>query len=310
MKIFRKHVRFFVLTVIAVMIALLFVVWFIVAGKSYEIMFPVELPPSISESTVIEYDASALEAKLKGEVAYIYCNPTKTDYSIVEKFGFNISNYDVLSERRWYKIGSGENEARLEIDAYGCFYYSSKAPDTSFDLPFTDEELYRIAKEFLQKYDLWSDNFSSHSFGGNSILSSAESSKVVARKVYFHQQFNGKPRESSGTVSVEINGNGEVTTVNYKILQHNIKVPVMRITLEDAIQNIKVPDKAYVVMNSPTDKLLIEDVSISYWSETLNYSVLQPVYVFTGKSITSDGETEDFSITVQANTVNLCIPTE
>jgi hypothetical protein len=33
----------------------------------------------------------------------------------------------------------------------------------------------------------------------------------------------------------------------------------------------------------------------------MNNAVLQPVYVFTGKSITSDGETEDFSITVQAN---------
>jgi len=303
MKRFSKCVWIFVLTVVAVMIALLFVLWFIVAGKAYEIMFPVELPPSISESTVIEYDDSALEAKLKGEVAYIYCNTKITDYSIVKKLGFSIANYnyDKLFERRCYKIGSGENEARLQIDAYGCFFYSSKAPDTSFDLPFTDEELYRIAKEFLQKYDLWSDNFSSHSFGGNTILSSAESSKVVTRKVYFHQQFNGKTHESSGTVSVEINGNGEVTTVNYKIMQYNTKVPVNRISLEDAIQNIKVPDKAYVVMNSPSDKLLIEDVSISYWSESMNNAVLQPVYVFTGKSITSDGETEDFSITVQAN---------
>jgi len=55
-------------------------------------------------------------------------------------------------------------------------------------------------------------------------------------------------------------------------------------------------------MNSPSEKLLIEDVSISYWSESMNNAVLQPVYVFTGKSITIDGETEDFNITVQANT--------
>ena len=102
MKIFSKCVWIFVLTVVAVMIALLFVLWFIVAGKAYEIMFPVELPPSISESTVIEYDDSALEAKLRGDVAYIYCNPKKTDYSIVKKLGFSIANYnyDKLFERR------------------------------------------------------------------------------------------------------------------------------------------------------------------------------------------------------------------
>lgn len=285
MKIRSKRVLILVIAIVAVAVALtlLFVSWLVGTGKkqSYEIMFPGQTPPSIYDSTVIEYDAAALEAKLRGDVAYIYCNPKKTDDSIVKKLGHTFAD--------------------LEFDDYGCFRLSTKAPDTSFDLPFTDEELYRIAKEFLQKYDLWSDSFSGHAFGGNTISQSAESSKVVARKVFFYQQFSGKVRESSGTVSVEINGNGEVTTVNYKIMQYNTKVPVMRISIEDAIQNIKSPDKAYVVMNSPSEKLLIEDVSISYWSESMNSAVLQPVYVFTGKSITSDGETEDFSITVQAN---------
>ena len=66
------------------------------------------------------------------------------------------------------------------------------------------------------------------------------------------------------------------------------------------------PGEAFIGVQSTSRELVFEDVVIEYWSETLEFDfvVMQPVYRFMGTSITSNGEQESFSITVQANVVN------
>lgn len=271
----------------------------------YKIVFPVEATPTLSKSTIKTYDMNDLASKLEGEKAYIYSNPQMTDYSIVTELGFDVNHGSIDPddpEVRWYQSGSRE----LRIDQYGAFAYWTDVPDTWFEVPFSDKEAGRIAKDYLDQYDLWRDDFIDFSMGYTTNLNAAEGEKIVAKHVCFYQEIDGKDVTGTNRVIVEINGNGEVVHVNYSIRLYQNRQEVELISIEDAIAKIDSPGEAFIGVQSTSRELVFEDVVIEYWSETLEYDfvVMQPVYRFIGTSITNKGEQESFSITVQANVVN------
>lgn len=273
---------------------------------AFEIRFPLEADVTISDCTKKTYDAGALQSKLKDETVYLYSDPQVTDYAIVSQLGFDTKDYTVVESEpnlRWYRAGSGDAEETLEIDKYGCFLYSTNAADTWFEFPFNDEQTIQLAEDFLSEYALLDDSFAYYSID-NTVILSAESKKIVAREVNFFQQLDGRDVFGNQQISVEINGNGEVTRVNYSVRNYQSKHTAELISIEAALQNLD-PTKAYVNVQSLSEELIFEDVVIAYWAQNLNYDhvVLQPVYTFSGTSISAYGETETFDITVQANVV-------
>ena len=105
-------------------------------------------------------------------------------------------------------------------------------------------------------------------------------------------------------ITVDLNGKGEVLQVFYNIREYESKEKVDLISIKEAIENIK-KDDAFIEVESVSDKLIFKNVHLSYWTQNRNKDnlIMQPVYVFSGTSITSDGSEEPFSITVQANEV-------
>ena len=277
------------------------------SDPSFEISFPSATPVTVSEQTKKTYDAAALQAKLTEEEVYLYSDPEITDYAIVSVFGFSPREYSVMDgmpDIRWYRKGNNESEKRLEIDKYGCFLYAPDVDDTWFEFPFDDEQTIRIAEDFLKEYELWVDGIACYSID-NTVSMSKDYEKIVARNVVFFQKVDGKDICGNQRISVEINGNGEVTRVNYNVRKYQSKHTVTLIPIEEAIQNLD-PEKAYVSVESTSEELIFEDVEIAYWTSNTEYDTvaMQPVYIFSGTSVTAQGETEPFSITVQANVVS------
>ena len=271
-----------------------------------EIKFPVEVQPTITHNTVIRYDVDLLNSKLNGMgETYVYYDPEITDYSIVSELGFNISDYSILPEEpniRWYS----EQGRKLEIDKYGRFVYTTNAEDTWFDFPFDNNGTIQIAEKFLKDYGLLNHTFSNYSID-NTTNMTAEETKIVARTVNFYHKLDGKGVGGNQRVSVDINGYGEVTSVNYSIRNYKKQVNAKLISVEDAINNI-LSGKSYNDIPTVSKELVLEDVVVTYWTQNLNYNntCLQPVYTFIGKSLSaSTQEWEEFSITVQANRGNV-----
>ena len=276
------------------------------ANSSFEIQFPLEADATISAATKKTYNTETLQASVRGEIAYIYANPKRTDYNIVKQLGFNVGDYSTSESYpaiRWYTKGAGESRKALDIDKYGCFFYRSDAVDTWFPYPFTDEQTIKIAKDFLTRYGLWDDSFATFSID-NTVNQTAEGKTVVARTVHFYQKIEGKDVSGNQRIGIQINGNGEITFVNYNVRKYQSKQEARLLSVEEAIQKIG-PGKAYINVKSSAKELIFESVQITYWAENLDYEhiALQPIYVFMGTSINELGENEEFSIAVQANVV-------
>ncbi len=275
-------------------------------NDAFEIQFPMEMDATVTSKTQKIYDVASLQTMVEKEKAYIYYAPSLTDYSIVKKLDANFSEYSEYEdypEVRLYLFNDGDADERLEIDKYGCFTYSSSAPDTSFEYPFTDEQTLKMAKEFLKRYNLLDDSFTVYSISGT-MLKDAHSEKIVARKVEFLQKLDDKDVHGNNRMGVEFNGNGEVTDAYYYVRKYEKKRAVDLISVEEALQRID-QNKALIDMDLTilSSKLTFEKVSIAYWTNNLTYdhTVVQPIYIFEGTSQNHADITENFKIAVQAN---------
>ena len=267
--------------------------------------------PSVCDTTEFEYDLDELEKQISDNEGFVYLNPKKTDYKIVEKFGFDINDYEIApSGERFYKIKDKKKES-CYVDEFGAFSYFSDVQDTDYKFPYSNKECVKIAKDYLIQYGLWNDKIldENHVSYNESSTGTFENGQEISTLTglgvnFFAKKVDGYNLAGNSRVSVEINGEGKVRSVMYNIREYEDKEKVDLISIKEAIENIK-KDDAFIEVESDSDKLIFKNAHLSYWTQNRNKDnlIMQPVYVFSGTSITSDGSEEPFSITVQANEV-------
>lgn len=267
--------------------------------------------PSVCDTTEFEYDLDELAKQINDNEGFVYLNPKKTDYKIVEKFGFDINDYEIVaSGERFYKIkDNNKTKSCFKIDEFGAFSYFSEVQETYYEFPYSNKECVKMAKDYLLKYGLWNNKLldeNNISFNENSTVEgNNEKTTIHGLGVnFFAKKVDSYNIAGNSRVSVEINGEGKVKSVRYNIREYESKEKVNLISIKEAIENIK-KDDAFIEVESVSDKLIFKNVHLSYWTQNRNKDnlIMQPVYVFSGTSITSDGSEEPFSITVQANEV-------
>ena len=263
--------------------------------------------PSVCDTTEFEYDLDELAKQINDNDGFVYLNPKKTDYKIVEKFGFDINDYTVENSERYYKSDEGTPpKSYIKIDEFGAFDYGTSAKETKFEMTYSEKETVELAKNFLVKYDLWDEQLDEKNVSFNEGATINENGRLVyGRGVNFFMKKKDEYNIGGNSrVTVDLNGKGEVLQVFYNIREYESKEKVDLISIKEAIENIK-KDDAFIEVESVSDKLIFKNVHLSYWTQNRNKDnlIMQPVYVFSGTSITSDGSEEPFSITVQANEV-------
>lgn len=272
----------------------------------YHIKFASSADSSVLDSTKFEYDLDELEKQINDSEGFVYLNPKKTDYKIVEKFGFDINDYEIApSGERFYKIKDKKKES-CYVDEFGAFSYFSEVQETYYEFPYSNKECVKMAKDYLLKYGLWNDKILDENHVSYNEITEDDGNVTLIGLVvnFFAKKVDGYNLAGNSRVSVEINGEGKVRSVMYNIREYEDKEKVDLISIKEAIENIK-KDDAFIEVESVSDKLIFKNVHLSYWTQNRNKDnlIMQPVYVFSGTSITSDGSEEPFSITVQANEV-------
>ncbi len=266
-----------------------------------EIEFSQPADATIYSNTNIVYDIDELSSQLPKNTTYsVSYNPILTDYKIVSQFGFNIDEYSLWDDgRRSYSAHGPDKEKKLTIDKYGCFSYKTGVGSATFEMPIDDKECYNIAKKYLQEQGLYSKRLGKDvTYNKTELYSLSEGTKVTAVGVNFLvDNTYGNAR-----IMVEINGNGEVTSVTNSVREYSDSKKIKLISVKEAIERFK-EGKAYVEVENPSSNLKFDNVSVKYWSQERHEDNLfvQPIYYFEGTSTTTDGKTEPFSIAVQAN---------
>ena len=271
-----------------------------------DIVFAVTADSSILDSTEFKYDLNELENQIDTDSSYVYLNPKKTDYKIVEKFGFDINDYTIRNGERYYKSDNGlPPKVSITIDEFGAFKYMTDIPETYYEILYSEEDCVKIAKDYLIEYGIWDEKIldeNNVTFNENATID-GESKIIHGRGVNFlTKKIDDRSVAGNSRVTVNINGEGQVKSITYNIREYEDRQTVSLISIKNAIQKIKEND-AFIEVESASDELIFENVHLSYWTQNTNEDnlTMQPVYVFSGTSITIDGNKEPFAITVQAN---------
>lgn len=272
----------------------------------YEINFPIAADEAILTSTKFDFNTNIIDAQIDENSAFVYQNPKLTDYQIVSDFGFNINDYTLHDDgTRFYKSnGVGEEEKLLKIDQFGCFSYKTGVEHTSREITLTEKECFIIAKQYLEKYGLFSNRIGK-TWSINESTTTSKSGGTIKLTIginFFPKQKDGLDIGGNSRINVEINANGEVCYVTYNFREYEKKEKVKLISVKEAFDRFK-EGKAFIEVENPSSQLIFERVSLAYWTQDRNLEnlVMQPVYIFQGTSFTTTGESEEFSITVQAN---------
>lgn len=294
-----------------ILISLIGVAYFLCFDSNdyYPIEFPTYPEPTVFDNTELVYNIETLESQIISEDYYVYTNPKLTDYSIVEKFGFDINNYRLTDdgEERIYEAEGRDEKKTLWIDKFGCFSYSTGISTPYMNMPFTAEECNKIAKDFLKKYGLYSDRIGtrrsvneSWDYPNPSLGVDEKHGTLLTIDINFiPEDTDGR---GTGKVLVEVNANGEIVHVLYNLREYDSMQQTDLISLKKAMERFE-KGNAFIEVENPSKKLIFENAKLSYYSQESDKEnlLMQPVYVFTGTSETFEGEKESFAITVQAN---------
>lgn len=272
----------------------------------YEIDFPIAPDEAILASTKFDFNTNIIDVQIDENSAFVYQNPKRTDYQIVSDFGFDINEYTLHDDgTRFYKAnGVGGEEKLLKIDQFGCFSYKTGVEHTSREINLTEKECFVIAKQYLEKYGLFSNKIGkTWSINESTTTSKNEGTvKLTIGINFFPKPQDGLNIGGNSRINVEINANGEVCYVTYNFREYEKREKVELISVEEAFDRFK-EGKAFIEVENPSSQLVFEKVSLAYWTQDRNLEnlVMQPVYIFRGTSFAETGEYEEFSITVQAN---------
>jgi len=192
----------------------------------------------------------------------------------------------------------------------GAIEYAIVSPDKLFqpspNLP-SQEEAKLIALQFLTEADLLPDNAITESIevvsgGSVSGVKETEEGMVEVKEnishwlVRFPRQIDGLPVANSGgnTLAVRIGDRGEVINVFKLWREVEPYGEVELLSLQQAYQElISGAGERYVPFDC--DKVIIEQVNLTYWMEPIDQQqeYVVPVYEFKGKCLDKNGDVMD-----------------
>ena len=269
-----------------------------------KIEFQNSIDGTLDPDAELKFDVAKLTSQLPADKTYYVSEtPVLTDYAIVSKLEFNKEKFEVSdNNQRTYITKENGVEKWLKIDRYGKFTYKSGIKATSSEIKLSDRECYDTAKQFLQNNGLFIEEFGAGASveTAESTYSESEGNKITAKCVIFAVE-DGYSRS---TATVNINAEGEVISATYNVKKFKNHHKIKLITLQEAVEQVKRNNALINVgMATKYSELDFEKVSVGHYEQADENGgiIVQPVYIFEGTVIATDGETAKFQITVQAN---------
>ena len=261
----------------------------------------------VTESTVIECSnpdklQNIIDREISRNPVYIYFDPEEKMSEIVKLFGFEGEEYSSFMEtERYYKSG----DKTLRVDDYGCFTFNLGETSERLEMPYTPKECLTIAKNYMREKNLLPENVASE-WSVNEMSNTAYGTTVITEygiNIY-RGKLDGRDVTGNSRITIEINGDGNVSQITYNWREYRSKERAELIPVSEALEKVYSKDARFEVKN-PASKLTIKGVELFYYELARDHDnlAIQPIYVFTGTSRTTDGKTEDFAVMVQANRI-------
>lgn len=208
-----------------------------------------------------------------------------------------------------------ENNKRfLRISDDGTFVYHNKSLDSSSEINLSDDECKRIAKDFLKKNDLATQEFFengiAHVTKTNAL--NPNDSKILGKDVYFNRKIDNKMVYGIARVIISIGQDGQVASAYSAFKNYSKGEPVCIKSFDKAFEDLKKLD-GMIDMDPDTKKVSIKKVELVYWEDSSPNSKqthIQPIYHFLGETLNQVGNKGTFEGFIAAVPDNLTTPVE
>ncbi len=261
----------------------------------------------VTQSTVIECkNSESLQRSVDRDIAktpvYIYFDPEERMGEIIKLFGFEGEEYSPFMETERYYQSEGKS---LRVDAYGCFTFDLDKKSNRLEMPYTPQECLTIAKNYLREKSLLPENVASE-WSVDEISGTVNNVNTVYEygvNIY-KGKISGRNVTGNSRITVFVNGDGNVRQITYNWREYRSKERAELISVAEALEKVYNREARFEV-NNPSAKLSIKKVEVYYYEQARSQEnlAIQPIYVFSGISTTTQGEKEDFAVIVQANRV-------
>ena len=280
-------------------------------NKYKRIPFPQQGGDNLMQIALSEIDSSKMTVKFDEKIRYnVYYSPKKTDYKVVENLGFAIGDYSINEKgvfssqtcREYSKSVSGRSE-NMRIDEFGRFIYETGYESTYFEFPYSEKESIAKAKDILVSLGLWNTNYRHWSLGRT--ISSADGiDTTIERNVTFFAETENGIKINRESITVHINGNGQLRKIVSHIMNYRKKAEVDIVDISEVLSNIS-DYNGFTVQEQMNGKISVHEVRIEYhqFEDDQGNSYLYPVYVIVAND-SNDVSNEQFEIIIQANQKN------
>lgn len=280
-------------------------------NKYKRIPFPQQGGDNLMQIALSEIDSSKMTIKFDEKIRYnVYYSPKKTDYKVVENLGFAIGDYSINEKgvfssqtcREYSKSVSGRIE-NMRIDEFGRFIYETGYESTYFEFPYSKEESIAMAKDILVSLGLWNTNYRHWSLG-RTVSSVDGIDTTQERNVTFFAETENGIKINRESITVHINGNGQLRKIVSHIMNYRKKAEVDIVDISEVLSNIS-DYNGFTVQEQMNGKISVHEVRIEYhqFEDDQGNSYLYPVYVIVATD-SNDISNEQFEIIIQANQKN------
>jgi len=239
-------------------------------NKYKQIPFPQQGGDNLLQFALTEIDTSHMIVKFDEKIRYnVYYSPKKTDYKVVQNLGFAIHDYSINKNgvfgsetcREYTKSVSGRIE-NMRIDKFGRFIYETGYESTYFEFPYSKEETIDMAKDILVSLGLWNTNYRHWSLGRT--ISSADGiDTTIERNVTFFAETENGIKINRESITVHINGNGQLRKIVSHIMNYRKKAEVDIVDISEVLSNIS-DYNGFTVQEQINGKISVHEVRIEY----------------------------------------------
>ena len=263
---------------------------------------------NLKQFAMSEIDSSKMTVKFDEKIRYnVYYSPKKTDYKVVENLGFAIGDYSINEKgvfssqtcREYSKSVSSRIE-NMRIDEFGRFIYETGYESTYFEFPYSEKESIAMAKDILVSLGLWNTNYRHWSLG-RTVNSADGIDTTQERNVTFFAETENGIKINGESITVHINGNGQLRKIVSHIMNYRKKAEVDIVDISEVLSNIS-DYNGFTVQEQINGKISVHEVRIEYhqFEDDRDKSYLYPVYVIVAND-SNDVSNEQFEIIIQAN---------
>ena len=193
---------------------------------------------------------------------------------------------------------------RIDIESErGYWSYSMlNKPPTGAALSMTDDEALAIAKEFVEKNDLWPDGTDNIRVVDQTGLLDDGTDGVYEKSVFFYPQVDGRNVLGVYRIAIDISLDGTIVSVYYLINPVGEATTVELKGREDIASDIQSGNYSaspYIDMGSAK----ITGCKLGYYADGIQHggkTYLFPIYILTGEGTDMEGNTDTFDIIIDA----------